>query len=513
MMETTVAYAPKISSGIDVVDETWGGLYLGGSYLVYGRTKGGRGLLPLTFACAGAKGGHRCLYVTSDEFDGLAARARKVRCDLKRWVDAGRLEVVQIPQLGRSHETHDDVLVQALSGLVSEVEEKRPHRVVLDTFMPFVAFRSFGRFRTSFISMLERIDAADATLMLVMAEPANEESEKVIEFMRSQTTAAIHAEPGERDGEGTSKKLTLIPSIGHGNHAAVRSWIVPEEEPAGDRHQSRRFRFAEEEEEALSLRDAQWEADNGAASPERAQREVNGSSAQKREATHEYLITPFKLGAGRREAESTSAASKPAPARPHPQVQSIPLGRFRREEHDQPLTATIAPARPEREPVRESAMRDVPQATPSAEVEPAEQEIEAFSHTDRESFRARLQQRFLRSSVNDVPFLLIAMRMDRQEEVASRPFDFEFILDLVNELLREQDDVYVDLERERLIVLLADTETEGSRRFFAELRRRLREEAPHQADHLLQSVSAIVVPNGRPFQNAEEFLSYALNEA
>ena len=509
-METTVAYAPKISSGIDVVDETWGGLYLGGSYLVYGRTTGGRGLLPPTFAREGAEGGHRCLYVTSEEFDVLAARARKVRFDLKTWVDAGMLEVLQIPKLEKTDAIYDDVLAQALADLVAEVESKRPQRVVLDTFMPFVAFRSFGRFRTSFISMLERIDAADTTLMLVMAEPANDESEKVIEFMRSQTTAAIHVDRGEQNGDGPSKKLTLIPSIGHGNQAAVKFWFVQEEEPMDENAPGRRFRFSEEdEEEPVSLANAQWEPDNGAATPEKLQRDdLNGSSSKQADGAHEYLITPFKLGGGRSGTPSSAATSEKTPARPHPQVQSIPLGRFRRDPQDQPLTATITPSRPERQPEREPVASEAPH---DGHLEEAE--TEAISHTDRESFRGRLQQRFLRSSVNDVPFLLIAMRMDRQEEVASRPFDFEFILDLVNELLREQDDVYVDLERERLIVLLADTETEGSRRFFADLRRRLREEAPQQADHLLQSVSAIVVPNGRPFQNAEEFLAYALNEA
>ncbi len=115
--------------------------------------------------------------------------------------------------------------------------------------------------------------------------------------------------------------------------------------------------------------------------------------------------------------------------------------------------------------------------------------------------------------MNDTPFLLVAMRMDRSEERTARPFDFEFILDLVSELLRDQDDMLVELDRERLIVLLADSRPEAAQQFFAQLKNRLRDEAPQQADHLLHSVSAIVVPDGRPFQNAEEFLTYALDEA
>jgi hypothetical protein len=105
------------------------------------------------------------------------------------------------------------------------------------------------------------------------------------------------------------------------------------------------------------------------------------------------------------------------------------------------------------------------------------------------------------------------MRMDRSTEKAVRPFDFEFILDLVAESLREQDDMLADLQNERLIVLLSDSRPEEAQHFFSRLKVRLREEAPHHSDDLLNSVSAIVVPDGRPFPGAEQFLTYAMDEA
>lgn len=518
VMGTTVAYAPKISSGIEAVDEAWGGLYQGGSYLIYGRTASGRGLLPLAFAQSGVMDGQQCLYVTSGEFGGLAERARQIGFEMETWTGSGLLEIMQIPPVHGDGEDNDARLSRTLTSLVSAVETKRPQRLVIDSFMPFVAFRSFGRFRTSFISMLERIDATDATLFLTMAEPANTESEKVIEFMRNQTTASLHVELPDDDPAAAQRKLSLLPGIGHSGHAAVKLWTVPSPPPVTEGGRSRRFRFAEEstpEQETVSLVDAQWDAQDteigGEFPPPR--KEMNGSShgATAEDAT----VASFKLGVPT--AKSAPLRAKPQPA-PEIEVPAVPLGRLRQKSavkpDDQPFTETLTTGRsngPTEDPFH--AYVSTPETTVELHDEDVDTSPEAPTHTDREAFRARLQHRFLRSSVNDIPFLLIAMRMDRREEISSRPFDFEFILDLVNELMREQDDMYVDLERERLIVMLADTDAEGSRPFFAELRRRLREEAPHQADHLLQSVSAIVVPNGRPFQNAEEFLSYALGDA
>ena len=104
------------------------------------------------------------------------------------------------------------------------------------------------------------------------------------------------------------------------------------------------------------------------------------------------------------------------------------------------------------------------------------------------------------------------MRMDRSGDKAS-PFDFEFIIDLVAETLRAGDDMLINTANERLVVFLANAKPEEAQGFFARLKNRLRADAPQQADHLLHAVSAIVVPDGRPFQSADEFLSYALDEA
>jgi len=133
-------------------------------------------------------------------------------------------------------------------------------------------------------------------------------------------------------------------------------------------------------------------------------------------------------------------------------------------------------------------------------------------YTDRDTFRTRLKDHFQGREALHEPFLLLALRMDRSEGRESRPFDFDFLMDLVREELHVHDDMLAEPEDERLVVLLADSRPEDAQDFFSRLKERLRAESPRQADHLLHSVSAIVVPDGRPFQTADEFLAYALDE-
>lgn len=132
--------------------------------------------------------------------------------------------------------------------------------------------------------------------------------------------------------------------------------------------------------------------------------------------------------------------------------------------------------------------------------------------TDREAFRIRLQQRFNTREAVGEPFVLVALRMDRSRGREIGPFDFEFLMDLVHDSIKTNDDLLVDTSTERLVVMLSGADSDDAQPFFAQLKERLREHSPEGSDDLLHSVSAIVVPDGQPFRSAEEFLGYALDE-
>ena len=132
--------------------------------------------------------------------------------------------------------------------------------------------------------------------------------------------------------------------------------------------------------------------------------------------------------------------------------------------------------------------------------------------SNRMAFQQRLDRRFAERDAVHQPFLLLALRMDRASQ-QERPFDFDFLMDLVREELGGQDDMLAIPTLERMVVFLGNSRPEEAQSFFARLKDRLRVESPLQADHLLHSVSAIVVPEGRPFNTAAEFLDYALDEA
>jgi archaellum biogenesis ATPase FlaH len=418
MKDTTASTsgpAAMLSSGVDPIDQEWGGLYRGGAYLVFGRAATGRGLLLLRYAHTGTQASERCLLIASDRPKDLAIQGASIGFDLKQAQVDGHMRLMRIPPMMGPHSMGDDAVAKALWDLVAIIRRERPDRLIINDFMPFVMFRSFDRFRMEFVRLLEQIDSLDTTVVCALPEPANAQSRRVIEFMAGQMTGAIHIEAADEEPTSTERRLTLIPHIGQIKRQVVRLWDL---------------------------------------------------------------------------AEVVNAAEASAM-----------------------ITEEIAPA-----PAAEEPRHRFPHVAPGASVSTPSKKSPASSdeilerYSDRVTFRNRLQQHFLDREDDASPFLLLAMRMDHTAD-QSRPFDFDFIMDLVSESLRPQDDMLISPDNERLVVLLADSKPEEAQGFFARLKNRLRVDAPSQADHLLHAVSAIVVPDGRPFQSADEFLIYALDEA
>ncbi len=450
-------FAPKLLSGIDVIDDGWGGLYRGGSYLVYGRAISGRGLLSLMFTQTGTLLGEQCLLISPERPRDLMIHAASIGFDLRKAHETGRVKLMRIPPVFSLQNAGDDGVSRALHDLVTIIRQHQPGRVVISDFTPFVLFKSFDRLRTEFIQMLDEIEPLNTTVMIGMSEPASRRSDEVIEFIKTQMTGSIHLELEQDDDTNTRRRITLIPNIGHFKRLVQESWDL----------------------ESL--------VDSG----EKISAAVRMLPETPRTPAPSQIKPAFP--------SSAPPASEPASPPAEPTVaSSTPPAPIATETRP-------APTRPRSTVVTTNVIVPPPVAPKPSEAKNI--------FTSRSAFAEHLRVQFTARDEQDTPFLLLALRMDPSTKRGARPFDFEFILDLVGESLRPQDALLAGTDHERLVVSLGDSRPEEAQNFFARLKNRLREDAPEQSDHLLHAVSAIVVPDGRPFQNAEEFLAYALDEA
>ncbi len=222
--EAPVTYSPLLPTGVDVVDRVWGGLYRGGSYLLYGRGASGRDLLTLRFTQTGAELGESCLFISTARPKDLMIQAASIGFDLREAYEQEKVKLLRVPPT-LAHQGGEDVgVLRAMRDLVALIREHRPQRLVVNDFMPFVMFRSYDRLRASIVDLLEQTDVLDMTMILMMSEPGNEQSRRVVDFVASQMTGAVHLEMVSEDQESTLRRLTFQPNIGHVRGRRTEPW-------------------------------------------------------------------------------------------------------------------------------------------------------------------------------------------------------------------------------------------------------------------------------------------------
>ena len=442
-------------SGLSAVDARWGGLRVGGAYLLVGRADVGRAGLALQIGRAAIDTGGRCLILSPRGPEALTADGRAVGLDLGEAHRTGRLRLLRMPDAATLSARGSDELANAYRDLITLIQTDRPDRVVIEDLTPLVQFDSFEALGEAFGALVRALEAVDATLVVGLGEPANDASARLLEVVGEHVdgTIRLHTEDGQR-------RLVLY------------------------RHQ---------------------EPEPSVPEPPIAEPSVA-----------EPAERPASGVAG---APSAASAAAPAaePARAAPGLYRFPGGDGSADpppspDGAPPRTAVVPP------PPAEAALLEVADAfgydTAEAfvrqgylidsvgEAAPAPRAAETpapespFAGAVRQAFAAR---------ASGGRFLVLAVRMDR---AAPESAHFAVVANGLRSALRPEDVLSVDAQTLRAAVLLPDGSPEASNGLFSGLQSHLREVLPERGEATLRAVGAVTIPDGQPFASAEELLAY-----
>jgi circadian clock protein KaiC len=209
----------KIPSGFSFIDNNWGGMYRGGSYLVVGPRKSGRTLLGLQMALEAAKSSEICLYFTLMRPKDLMIQAASLNFDIQSYMNQNLIIVVRVAPPNDIYDLYnpDEYLVEYLKDIVTVVDQYHPARIVFDELTPFVGFKNLEYLKDSFVKTLESIEERDITSMFIISEPATQKAQSIVDGLSQYVTAIIQLkkdknENGLRTQNGT---VVISPNVGH----------------------------------------------------------------------------------------------------------------------------------------------------------------------------------------------------------------------------------------------------------------------------------------------------------
>jgi circadian clock protein KaiC len=213
-----VSSVRRITSGFNLIDKNWGGVYRGGSYLVVGPRKSGRTLLGLQFALEAAKSAEVCLYFTIMRPKDLMIQAASLNFDIQSYMNQNLIIVVRVAAPNDIYEVYnpDDYLVEYFNDIMTVVEQYHPSRIIFDELTPFVGFRNLDYLRNTFLNTLEFIEDHDITSLFVISEPATQKANSIVEGLSQFVTGVIQLKKeGQKADRFHGGSASIIPNVGH----------------------------------------------------------------------------------------------------------------------------------------------------------------------------------------------------------------------------------------------------------------------------------------------------------
>lgn len=208
-----------IPSGFSFIDQNWGGIYRGGSYLLVGPRKSGRTLLGLQFALECAKSSEVCLFFTNMRPKDLMIQAASLNFDIQTYMNQNLIIVVRVAPPNDIYEMYnpDDYLIEYLNDIITVVNQYNPSRIIFDELTPYVGFRNLDLLKEAFLGTLETIEEKNITSLFVVGEPATQKTNSIIEILASYVTGVIYLQKTANKFETRydGGQVTITPNVGH----------------------------------------------------------------------------------------------------------------------------------------------------------------------------------------------------------------------------------------------------------------------------------------------------------
>lgn len=208
-----------IPSGFEFVDDVWGGIYRGGSYMLIGARKSGRTLMGLQFALEAAKQKEVCLYFTNMRPKDLMIQAASLNFDIQSYMNHNLIIVVRVAPPNDAYEVPnpDNYLVDYLRDIITVVEQYNPSRIIFDELTPYIGFRNLELLKDTFLNTLETIEERDVTSFFIIGEPATEKAQQIVNVITQYVTGVFQLKKSQAkiNNRFHGGNIIITPNVGH----------------------------------------------------------------------------------------------------------------------------------------------------------------------------------------------------------------------------------------------------------------------------------------------------------
>ena len=435
-----------------------------GSTLLYSTSGKAVRTHALRLAQAAAERGETCIYVSGQHPQTLVERAAELGFDLAAASGSDTFRLMPLPS-GLLGNAGDEGRTEALADLATVAQRKRPAYVIVEEAATLAQFESPDWFDAAFEAMHNRLAEVGSALVLGLTD--SPESDAYTRLRSHIVEEVVLPESAVSHGDGAPYRVSPDP-------------VVPPPAPTPSPSLPTGIEY-------LDLTVAPLPP-----LPEHDDFAQTGRA--------------LSLGRGHYVAADTTLPVEPSPGpdRTLPAATSV-------EDHSDALPPTdpVVLDADLFETVDVAATLRALDDAVEPSLPPMERSSVAATPTSpRLTFVHAFNAALEAYEADGTPFLTVAFKMPPDHPSGRR---FHFIVSALNQFAEEDGVLLADESRCRVAVLLPSRRAETAHKVFRAVKDHLRASVS-EADLVLQTAGAVVVPNGKPFPNATEYLAHIFGD-
>jgi len=190
MMNTTVTLK---TTGIELIDNKWGGFYNGSTYVVSGPSKSGRTTLALQYAYNAALRGEVTVYISEIRPRKLMVAAHAQGMDIQPLIDDNKLILLRTAPLRMEEYGHDrdSYLSAFLYDILNAVNEFKPANIIFDELTPYMDFNDKNLFLDIFTELVENLEDKLITSLFIVQENSGSDNAHLQKQLQNIATGEI----------------------------------------------------------------------------------------------------------------------------------------------------------------------------------------------------------------------------------------------------------------------------------------------------------------------------------
>ncbi len=202
----------KTLSGVCFLDELYGGVYAGRSFLVSGRTGTGKSTLGFQFVRQGLQQDERCLILSTMAANDLSILAEALGFPFAMAMDEGNLVLLEYQSFipGKGISEWGTLPPEGFSQLKEIIEANSVKRVVLDTVLPWIAMPSQERLAEHIFSFVRSLDRLGITTMMTIPKPVSSMAFRLKKSLEEVTPISILLNTTEEEDRFTWQAVKYL---------------------------------------------------------------------------------------------------------------------------------------------------------------------------------------------------------------------------------------------------------------------------------------------------------------